>query len=122
VFAKVREKLSVNKQETQNFDVERFNLKKLNDMAFKELLASWNQKQVSNILILGPHCGHQWGMVKYCDNSTSPDNHVTQLHVQGTVISVLEVHAASTIMAGRLRSGGQPSEVLVTVLEEYMVL
>jgi hypothetical protein len=76
--------------------VERFNLKKLNDMAIKELLTSWNLKQVSIILILG----HQWGMMKYCDSSTSPDDCVAQLRV-------LEVRAASTIMAEGSRSGGQ---------------
>jgi hypothetical protein len=36
VVAKVRERLAVNKQRSQRFDIERFNLKKLNDVAGKE--------------------------------------------------------------------------------------
>jgi hypothetical protein len=32
VVAKVRERLAVNKQRSQRFDMERFNLKKLNDV------------------------------------------------------------------------------------------
>jgi hypothetical protein len=32
VVAKVRQRLSVSKQAVQNFDLERFNLKKLNDV------------------------------------------------------------------------------------------
>jgi hypothetical protein len=36
VVAKVREKLAVNKQRSQRFDMERFNLKKLNDVEGKE--------------------------------------------------------------------------------------
>jgi hypothetical protein len=36
VVAKVRERLSVNKQRSQRFNVERFNLKKLNDVEGKE--------------------------------------------------------------------------------------
>jgi hypothetical protein len=37
VVAEVREKLSVSKAATQNFDVEKFNLKKLNDIAIEKL-------------------------------------------------------------------------------------
>jgi hypothetical protein len=36
VVAKVRERLTVNKQRSQRFDMERFNLKKLNDVKGKE--------------------------------------------------------------------------------------
>jgi hypothetical protein len=36
VVAKVRERLAVNKQRSQRFDKERFNLKKLNDVEGKE--------------------------------------------------------------------------------------
>jgi hypothetical protein len=36
VVAKVRERLAVNKQASQRFDMERFNLKKLNDVDGKE--------------------------------------------------------------------------------------
>jgi hypothetical protein len=36
VVAKVRERLAVNKQRSQRFDMERFNLKKLNDVGGKE--------------------------------------------------------------------------------------
>jgi hypothetical protein len=36
VVAKVRERLAVNKQRSQRFDMERFNLKKLNDVECKE--------------------------------------------------------------------------------------
>jgi hypothetical protein len=36
VVAKVRERLSVNKQRSQRFDMERFNLKKLKDVEGKE--------------------------------------------------------------------------------------
>jgi hypothetical protein len=36
VVAKVRERLAVNKQRSQRFDIERFNLKKLNDVEGKE--------------------------------------------------------------------------------------
>jgi hypothetical protein len=36
VVAKVREKLSVNKQRSQRFNMERFNLKKLNEVKGKE--------------------------------------------------------------------------------------
>jgi hypothetical protein len=36
VVAKVREKLAVNKQRSQRFHMERFNLKKLNDVEGKE--------------------------------------------------------------------------------------
>jgi hypothetical protein len=36
VVAKVRERLSVNKQRSQRFDMERFNLKKLNEVEGKE--------------------------------------------------------------------------------------
>jgi hypothetical protein len=36
VVAKVRERLAVNKQRSQRFDMERFNLKKLNDVEGKE--------------------------------------------------------------------------------------
>jgi hypothetical protein len=36
VVAKFRERLSVNKQRTQRFDMERFNLKKLNDVEGKD--------------------------------------------------------------------------------------
>jgi hypothetical protein len=36
VVAKVRERLAVNKQLSQRFDMERFNLKKLNDVEGKE--------------------------------------------------------------------------------------
>jgi hypothetical protein len=36
VVAKVRERLSVNKQRSQRLDMERFNLKKLNDADGKE--------------------------------------------------------------------------------------
>jgi hypothetical protein len=36
VVAKVRESLAVNKQRSQRFDMERFNLKKLNDVEGKE--------------------------------------------------------------------------------------
>jgi hypothetical protein len=36
VVAKVRERLAVNKQRSHKFDVERFNLKKLNDVESKE--------------------------------------------------------------------------------------
>jgi hypothetical protein len=35
VVAKVRERLAVNKQRSQRFDMERFNLKKLNDVESK---------------------------------------------------------------------------------------
>jgi hypothetical protein len=38
VVAKVRERLAVNKQRSQRFDMERFNLKKLNDVESKEHL------------------------------------------------------------------------------------
>jgi hypothetical protein len=34
--AKVKERLAVNKQRSQKFDMERFNLKKLNDVEGKE--------------------------------------------------------------------------------------
>jgi len=34
--AKVRERLAVSKQETQKFDVERFNLRKLNELEFRK--------------------------------------------------------------------------------------
>jgi hypothetical protein len=34
--AKVRERLAVNKQSSQRFDMEKFNLKKLNDIEGKE--------------------------------------------------------------------------------------
>jgi hypothetical protein len=37
VMAKVRERLAVNKQRSHTFDMERFNLKKLNDVESKEL-------------------------------------------------------------------------------------
>jgi hypothetical protein len=36
VVVKVRERLAVNKQGTQRFDMERFNLKKLNEVGGKE--------------------------------------------------------------------------------------
>jgi hypothetical protein len=36
VVAKVRERLAVNKQRSQRFDMERFNLKKLNEVEGKE--------------------------------------------------------------------------------------
>jgi hypothetical protein len=36
VVAKVRERIAVNKQKTQRFHMERFNLKKLNDVEGKE--------------------------------------------------------------------------------------
>jgi hypothetical protein len=36
VLAKVRERLAVNKQRSQRFDMERFNLKKLNEVECKE--------------------------------------------------------------------------------------
>jgi hypothetical protein len=36
VVAKVRERLAVSKQRSQSFDMERFNLKKLNDVEGKE--------------------------------------------------------------------------------------
>jgi hypothetical protein len=36
VVAKVRERIAVNKQRSQRFDMERFNLKKLNDVEGKE--------------------------------------------------------------------------------------
>jgi hypothetical protein len=36
VVARVRERLAVNKQRSQRFDMERFNLKKLNDVESKE--------------------------------------------------------------------------------------
>jgi hypothetical protein len=36
VAAKVRETLAVNKQRSQRFDIEKFNLKKLNDVEGKE--------------------------------------------------------------------------------------
>jgi hypothetical protein len=36
VVAKVRERLAVNKQRSHRFDMERFNLKKLNDVEGKE--------------------------------------------------------------------------------------
>jgi hypothetical protein len=36
VVAKVRERLAVNKQRSQRFDIERFSLKKLNDVEGKE--------------------------------------------------------------------------------------
>jgi hypothetical protein len=36
VVAKVRERLAVNKQRSHRFDMERFNLKKLNDVEAKE--------------------------------------------------------------------------------------
>jgi hypothetical protein len=36
VVAKVRERLAVNKQRSQRFDMERFNLKKLNELESKE--------------------------------------------------------------------------------------
>jgi hypothetical protein len=36
VVAKVRERLAVNKQRSQRYDMERFNLKKLNDVEGKE--------------------------------------------------------------------------------------
>jgi hypothetical protein len=36
VVAKVREKLAVSKQVTQNFDVERFNIRKLNELEFRK--------------------------------------------------------------------------------------
>jgi hypothetical protein len=36
VVAKVRERLAVNKQRSQRFNVERFNLKKLNEVEGKE--------------------------------------------------------------------------------------
>jgi len=36
VVAEVRERLSVSKQAAQKFDMERFNLKRLNDVAVKE--------------------------------------------------------------------------------------
>jgi hypothetical protein len=36
VVAKVRERLAVNKQRSQRFDIQRFNLKKLNDVEGKE--------------------------------------------------------------------------------------
>jgi hypothetical protein len=36
VVAKGRQRLSVSKQAAQKFDMERFNLKKLNDVAVKE--------------------------------------------------------------------------------------
>jgi hypothetical protein len=36
VVAKVRERLAVNKQRSERFDMERFNLKKLNDVEGKE--------------------------------------------------------------------------------------
>jgi len=45
--------LSVSTAATQNFDMERFNLKKPNDTAIEELITSWNLKQISNFLILG---------------------------------------------------------------------
>jgi hypothetical protein len=32
VVAKVRERLAINNRETQKFDIERFNLKKLNEL------------------------------------------------------------------------------------------
>jgi hypothetical protein len=41
VVAKVRERLSVSKPAAQNFGMERFNLKKLNDEAIKELLTNF---------------------------------------------------------------------------------
>jgi hypothetical protein len=44
VVAKVRERLAVNKQRSQRFDMERFNLKKLNDVENKEQF----RVQVSN--------------------------------------------------------------------------
>jgi hypothetical protein len=36
VVANVRQRLSVNKRAARKFETERFNLKKLNDVAFKE--------------------------------------------------------------------------------------
>jgi hypothetical protein len=36
VVAKVRERLAVNKQAAQNFDVERFNLRTLNELEFRK--------------------------------------------------------------------------------------
>jgi hypothetical protein len=36
VAAKVREMLAINKQTTQNFDLERFNLRKLSDLDFRK--------------------------------------------------------------------------------------
>jgi len=36
LVAEVRERLAVNKQETRQFDVERFNLKKLNELEVRK--------------------------------------------------------------------------------------
>jgi hypothetical protein len=49
VVAKVRGRLAVNKQRSQRFDMERFNLKKLNDVEGKgqiglQLWKIWTQK------------------------------------------------------------------------------
>ena len=37
-FAKFRERLAVNKQSVQNFDKERFNLSKLNELVVKNII------------------------------------------------------------------------------------
>jgi hypothetical protein len=44
VAAKVRERLAVNKQISQRFNMERFNLKKLNDVEVKRNFVLRNQK------------------------------------------------------------------------------
>jgi hypothetical protein len=48
VVAKVRENLAVTKQETQKFDVERFNLRKLNELKARKQY----QIKISNSLQL----------------------------------------------------------------------
>jgi hypothetical protein len=45
--AKLRERISVSKQARQNFDLERFDLKKLNDIEVKEKY----QVEISNIFV-----------------------------------------------------------------------
>ena len=44
VVAKVRERLAINKQAAQNFDGERFNLRKLNELEIKKK----NQIEITN--------------------------------------------------------------------------
>jgi hypothetical protein len=57
VVAKVRERLAVNKQRSQRFNMERFNLKKLNDVEGKEQFCV----EVSNRFCSFGRFGHRGG-------------------------------------------------------------
>jgi hypothetical protein len=58
ICCKITERLSLSKQATQKIDMQRFDVKKLNNAEAKGILSGQNQKQVCNFGKYGRKCGH----------------------------------------------------------------